>query len=145
MAKEQSNKNCYPSRYSPGGFVRADQYIIELICEKKAKTVKKDLPVQFWKDPEWAKFFKSQLRKCKSLLQKYSSEAIIKGLQDKKAWNIYSLHAPWLPEIIEKHQKKLDQPKREKEESPEMTTGKFKRETKKKKNIVDILGELDDC
>lgn len=143
MAKEQSNKNCYPSRYSPGGFVRADQYIIELICEKKAKKDKKDLPVQFWKDPEWAKFFKSQLRKCKSLLQIYSSEAIIKGMQDKRAWSIYSLHAPWLPEIIQEYQTKIDLPKPV-EDKPEMSTGAFKRDKKLKKNILDLLGDIDD-
>ena len=142
MAKEQSEKNCYPSRYSPGGWVRADQYIIELICEKKAKTDKKDLPVQFWKDTEWASFFRSQLRKCKSLLQKYSSEVIIKGLQDKKAWSVYSLYAPWLIEIFDKYQKIMNRPAI-KEDLPEMSSGNFKRKSKTKKNILDLLENIE--
>jgi len=142
MAKEQSEKNCYPSRYSPSGFVRADQYIIELICEKKARYDNKDLPVQFWKNPEWATFFRSQLRKCKSLLVKYSAEAIIKGLQDKGSWKIYSLFAPWLPEIIEKYQAEINRPKIV-EDAPEMSTGEFRRRSNVKKNILDILEDLE--
>lgn len=142
MAKEQSKINSYPSRYSPGGWVRADQYIIELICEKKARTNKKDLPIQFWNEPEWAKFFKSQLRKCKSLLQKYSAEAIIKGLKDKRAWKIYSLHAPWLLEIVEEYQTQINRPL-VKEDLPEMSTGKFGLTKTKKKNIIDLLEDIE--
>lgn len=143
MGQKQSNHSRYPSRYSPDGWVRADQYIIELICEKKARTEKKDLPVKFWKNPEWEKFFKSQLRKCKSLLAKYSADAIIKGLQDKRAWKIYSLHAPWLPEIIEEYQAIINKPV-VKEELPEMSTGTFKRKKHQKKNILDLLEEVDE-
>jgi hypothetical protein len=142
MGKKQTDASKYPSRYSPDGWVRADQYIIELICEKKARTLNKDLPTKFWNNPEWEKFFKSQLRKCKSLLQKYSAEAIIKGLQDKKAWKIYSLHAPWLPKIIENYQVEIDKPKIV-EELPEMSTGAFIRPNIKKKSTIDLLKELE--
>jgi hypothetical protein len=142
MAKEQSEKNCYPSRYSPGGWVRSDQYIIELICEKKARHDNKDLPIQFWKEKEWAAFFRSQLRKCKSLLNSYSSEAIIKGLQDKRSWKIYSLYAPWLLDIIDEYQTEISRPKI-KEELPEMSSGTFTRKKNNKKNILDILGEIE--
>ena len=95
----------YDSRYSPDRKVTAAQYIIELICEKKAKTEGKDLPIKFWNLPEWEKFFKMQLRKCHSLLKQYHEKAIIRALMDFGAVRIYSLHAPWLIPIIEKYQK----------------------------------------
>ena len=58
MAKNSSNKSRYPSRYSPGGWVSAPQYVTELICESKARQDKKDLPRKFWEDKDWEKYFK---------------------------------------------------------------------------------------
>lgn len=138
MAKEQSKKNKYPSLYSPGGWVREDQYIIELICEKKAKLDKKDLPVQFWKQKEWEKFFKSQLRICQKLLKKYPAKAIISALKDKRSWSIYSLYAPWFEDIVKSHDNKQISVK---EEKPQMTQGSFRRNSKLSKNIIDLLEE----
>jgi hypothetical protein len=115
MGKQRTSKSTYPSLYSPEGYVTAAQYIIELICEKKAKTEKKDLPIRFWRLDEWSKFYKSQLRKTHSLLKKYDEKAIIGGLRDKKAWNIYSLFAPWLEDIIKEHQVQLDRKNKAKE------------------------------
>lgn len=105
MSKNRSNKSCYPSKYSPGGYVTAAQFIIENICEKKANTLNKTLPIQFWKLPDWANFFKSQLRKCHSLIKQYGEIPIIRALEDSKSKTTYSLHAPWLVPIIEKHSK----------------------------------------
>lgn len=102
---KQTDKSRYQSRYSPQKYVTAAQYIIELICEKKARIDKVDLPIQFWKQPEWQTFFKSQLRKCHSLLKKYHEKAIIRALQDSKLYSVYSLHAPWLIPVVEKYQK----------------------------------------
>lgn len=140
MAREQSEHSRYPSRYSPKGFVRSDQYIIELICEKKAKREKKDLPVKFWDSPEWANFFKSQLRKCKSLLTRYSADTIIKSLQDKRAYSIYSLHAPWLVDIIEEyHSHKSDFVPIENNPAK---SGTFQRSSITTNNILDKLKDL---
>ena len=74
MSKEQTEKSRYQSRYSPDQFVSAAQYIIELVCERKAQLEERDLPVQFWKQPEWEKYFKMQLRKCHALLKKYDEK-----------------------------------------------------------------------
>lgn len=138
MANEQSKKNCYPSKYSNNQWIRPDQYIIEIICEKKAKKDNIDLPLQFWKNKEWEKFFKSQLRKCRSLLKKYSHVAIVKALKDQRAYSIYSLFAPWLEDIIQSYQHEIDRVV-VKQESPEMSIGNFYRKTKK--TNLDILDE----
>lgn len=106
MAKERSEASKYHSRYSEG-WVSASQYIVELICEKKARLANKDLPVRFWKLKEWASFFRSQIGTANKLLKKYDEKAIIRALKDKKAFRIYSLRAPHLLPIIESEQKKV--------------------------------------
>lgn len=115
MSKKRTEKSKYPSRYSPEGFVTAAQYIIELICEKNAKLKKKDLPIKFWRLDEWDKFYRSQLRKTHSLLKKYDEKAIIQALNDTRAWNIYSLFAPWLEDIVSEKQTQLDKLAKQKE------------------------------
>ena len=49
------------SRYSNNKEVSAAQYIVELICEKKAKLEKKDLHYRFWLTKEWEKYYKNQI------------------------------------------------------------------------------------
>lgn len=132
-------KKKYPSRYSPKKQITEAQYIIELICEKNAAQTGRELPIKFWELPEWSAFYRSQLRKCHSLLKKYSSEAIIKGLMDARANKIYSLFAPWLEEIIQKYQHELNKPVIKKEIA-EVGGENFKREDyKPRKNLIDKL------
>lgn len=151
MGKKFTEKSRYPSLYSPGGFVTGAQYILELICEKKAKNEGKDLQVKFWQDEEWAAYFKQQLRAVHSLLKKYSEKAIIDALRDKRCFRTYSLRAPWLKAIIEEKQKIIDV-KRELAERAEankpaplvnqenVTGFRSKRKTN---NILDKLEEID--
>lgn len=85
MAENQTDKSRYPSRYSPEGFVTAAQYIIELLCENKAKKYGTgDLPIRFWTLPEWADEFKSQLRAVHKLLKLYPEQAIINAIRAKR-------------------------------------------------------------
>jgi hypothetical protein len=101
MAKEQTNKSRYPSRYSPNGFVTAAQYIIELVCEQEAIKQKKELPVKFWNLPEWRLIFAAQLRAVHSLLKKYSPQVIIKVVKEKRYNN---LRPKWVEEAIAQEQ-----------------------------------------
>jgi len=112
MAKNYSKKSCYPSKYSPNGWVTSAQYILELICEKKAEFEKTKLPIQFWNLPKWKSYFKMQLRKCHTLLHQYDELAIIRALNNRNAQKIYSLYAPWLEKIIKQEQIKLLQEKK---------------------------------
>lgn len=105
MPKEQTEKSRYPSRYSPGGFVTAAQYIIELACERQAQYLKKDLPIKFWNLPEWRFTFIKQLRRAHSLLKKYPEKAIIRAITNN---NIRSLLVPWLEEKIEAEKRILE-------------------------------------
>lgn len=107
MAKNQTDKSRYPSKYSPQQWVTAAQYIIEIVCERRALQNQRELMVQFWKQPEWSQFFVSQLRMCHKLLKKYEAKAIIAALKDNRAKSVNSLFAPWLIPIIEGEQSKL--------------------------------------
>lgn len=130
----------YPSRYSPNKLVTPAQYIIELICERNAAQRQADLPIKFWELPEWASFYKSQLRKCHSLLKIFSSEAIIKALEDKRLKTVYSLFAPWITPIIVEYQKEIDRPVI-KQDNAEISGTSFERKQQSKPNIIDLLNE----
>ena len=97
MAKERSDKSKYPSRYSPGGWVTEAQYIVELVCERYARSKKKDLPMKFWKDSEWEKYYVSQLRATHALLKKYDGKVIIDTIKTSRMW---SLRPKWVKETI---------------------------------------------
>lgn len=89
MADHQTEKSRYPSRYSPEGFVTAAQYIIELLCENKAKKYGTgELPIHFWRLEEWAAYFKSQMRAVHGLLKKYPEKAIIAAIKKKRHFTL---------------------------------------------------------
>lgn len=134
----------YPSKYSNGKTVSAAQYITEMICEHLAKKDKKDLHYRFWVNPEWQKFYKSQIFTAYKLLKKYTEKAIIEALKTPSAQKIYSLRAPHLLAIIDQQEKILAA----KAESPTdvnitRATNNTGSSRKISKNIIDKLKELE--
>ena len=105
MSKEQTDKSRYPSRYSPSQFVTASQYIIELACEQLAVKDKKELPIQFWKLPQWKTLYLGQVRAVNLLLKKYSEKAIINIVKSRR---INNLRPKWVEELIAQEQRVLD-------------------------------------
>jgi len=108
MAKQRSDKSKYPSRYSPNGWVSGQQYITELICEKKASYDKKELPIKFWDLKEWNSFYRYQITLASSLVKKYGEEAVIAALKDNRCYKTYSLRSPVLKSVIEEHHAKQE-------------------------------------
>ena len=100
MTKKRSDKSKYPSRYSPDGWVSAPQYITEFVCEKKARTENKDLPIKFWEIKEWRNYFRYQITLANKLLKDFPEEAVIAALKDNRCWKTYSLRSPFLHDII---------------------------------------------
>lgn len=98
----------YPSKYSNGKQVSSAQYITEIICENRAKMLKKDLHYRFWVTKEWSQYYRNQIGSANKLLEKYSDTAIIRALNNPKASKIYSLRAPHLLPIIEQEESKLE-------------------------------------
>ena len=102
----------FPSNYG-GGNVRPAQYIIELICTKKARMFKQTLSYRFWTDPEWATFFKRWLKQVHVLLRKYDPLAIIGALNDERAGMRWSIHSEFMINLIKEHNKRIKSEKRE--------------------------------
>ena len=117
MAKERSNDNRYPSRYSSdvdeNGFawVTGRQYIVELICENKALQRKyktgssQELPRGFYTKAlglaQWQKFYTEQInnRSLTKLIEKHTVDKIVAFLKDNRY--IMSLRPKWVHEKID--------------------------------------------
>jgi hypothetical protein len=102
---KRSEKSSYQSRYSPGEWVTPAQYIIEYVCENAAQYSGKDLPLRFWKNEEWQKFFVSQTRAANRLLKKYKSRSIISAIKKKR---LRSLLPKWVEGVIQKEENELN-------------------------------------
>ena len=109
MAKSRSDSSRYPSRYSPkvdeDGFawVTGRQYIIELVCENKARKDRKDLPRAFYDLPEWQKFYQAQInnRSLGKLIETHGVDKIISFLMENK--HIKSLRPKWVHNKLEEY------------------------------------------
>lgn len=136
--------NKYISKYSNGKEVSAAQYITELICENKARLEKKDLHYRFWTNKIWSKYYRDQIATANKLLQKYDAKSIVNALKDSQASKIFSLRAPHLIAIIDKHQKLLEaENKNFTLDINRESAGSFRSVTKRN-NILSKLKELDD-
>lgn len=131
------------SRYSNNKEVSPAQYIVELICEKKAKIEKKDLHYRFWLNKEWSRYYKNQIATANQLVKRYNPIAIVKALQDPKTSKTYSLRAPFLKSIIEQHQKILDSQNKEFSKSIDRSDQKTYKKNKPSKNILSTLEDID--
>ena len=144
MTKKRTDKSQYPSRYSPGGWVSAPQYITELICEKKAQKDRKELPIKFWEIKEWRNYYRYQITLANKLLGEFSADAIISALKDNRCWKTYSLRAPMLRGIIE--EKSNVSTERTAEANYEVTNKKDPKHksANDQKSIISKLRELDE-
>jgi hypothetical protein len=124
--------------------VSAAQYIVELICEKKAKFDKKDLHYRFWVNKEWSAYYRNQIATANKLVKKYNPLAIVKALQDDKTANTYSLRAPFLIPIIEHYEKLIDSQNKDFSKTIDRSLNKkHKTNISKTKNILSILEDID--
>lgn len=93
-----TDKCPYLSKYSPEKHISELQYIVEFVCERRAKSLGKDLPNYFWNLPEWKSYYMSQLRATQRLITKYSGRIILSVL--KANGGIYSLRAKWVEKLM---------------------------------------------
>ena len=144
MAKKRTEKSKYPSRYSPNGWVHSAQYITELICEKKAKTEGKELPLKFWELKEWLKFYKYQITLANKLIKQYGEHVVISALHDKRMWKCYSLRSPFLKNVMEEYKEKQEIAKKIAKSVEYDFSKKEKFESSnKKKSIISKLKDLE--
>ena len=134
----------FPSKYAPNTYVTAQQYILELICERQANFNKKSLSVYFWRDKEWANIYKRWLRQVHKLSKQYSAKAILAALQDDKAKYKWSLNTPFMKDLIEIHHKRiLEQEKNRGDMTPIEIAGDESFRKSKPTALINKLEELD--
>lgn len=133
----------YHSKYSNGKSVSAAQYITELICENKAKKDKLDLHYRFWTTKSWEKYYRDQIASANKLIKKYTAKAIISALRSHEGRKIYSLRAPFLIPIIEKHQKTIDKENKILTKNLDRKEKTVFRRNMPKTNIISKLEELE--
>lgn len=136
----------YESHYSHGKQITPAQYIAEIMCEKKAKLQGKDLPQKFWTIKPWEAYFRMQVTMANRLLKKWSDVAIVRALRSQAAFNIYSLGAPHLVDIIRSEQTIVDTKAAALKDfvpvvRPDVTAQP--RKIKSKRNALSALKELD--
>lgn len=137
----------YISKYSNDKEVSVAQYITELICENKAKQEKLDLHYRFWTSPKWSTYYRNQISSAHKLLIKYNPKAVIAALRDPEAQKIYSLRAPHLIPIIEKHEQILSAINTKLTLEIDRTVDKSfrKNHMRSAKNILSKLKDLDNA
>lgn len=96
----------FKSKYSPNEEITEGQYLAEIICERRAKDCGRDLPIKFWKLPEWSKYYKYQLIVAYGLLKTYKIDIIIKALNDKRTKTVFSLNNKFLVNVIKEYEQK---------------------------------------
>lgn len=145
MAKERTENSKYKSRYSDS-FIGEAQYITEMICEKRAQKLKKELPRQFWNLPEWKKFFQQQVLAANSLLKLYDAKTIITVLKNPSTFNVMSLRAPQLEPLFDA-EKRRSNLKAKAPAKPEITVSDAVEQPRpafsQKKSVLNKLKELD--
>ena len=148
MAQNRSESSRYPSVYSPQKWVTSAQYIIELVCENKAKHKKVDLPIHCGKQANWATFDRTQTRAGHKLLKDFDEKAIIKTIKEK---NVRNLLPKWIRPVIVKEQQIIDAKQKLKDFqnkdksicSPKSGTIVSQRRTAKFKSSMDKLLDFD--
>lgn len=133
----------YISKYSNGKKVSAAQYITELICENKAKKDKTDLHYRFWTNKKWNLYYRNQIASANKLLETYDAKAVIEALKDPEAAKIYSLRAPHLKAIIDKHSAILQNQNNNLTVSIDRKDNKSYRQNQSKNGIISKLKEID--
>ena len=88
--------------------VTALQYIVELLCEKKAEFDKETLPNEFWEVPRWGNYAKRNLRRATALIKHHGAPAIINMLNGVGMKGRYSIFTEYAESLIIKEKKKLD-------------------------------------
>ena len=109
------------------------------MCERRAISLKRDLPNNFWNLPEWKKYYFYQIYLANQLLRKHTAEEIINTLTRADFKFIYSLKFKKFVNAIKSYNAILVEVAEREEHA-----GEFKRDSQKKNSVIDKLKELDE-
>ena len=128
----------YPSRYSLGKSVTEAQYIAELMCEKRALSLHRDLPIKFWNLEEWKGYYIYQIKLANKMLVKYDCSIILKAIGE--IYNVFSLANPLLKQKI--HMLSCIKPKVEKDLANGREIKTVVQSLRKEQNVSNTLDKL---
>ena len=101
----------YASIYGAKNSIRPDQFLCELIIQRRAEKKGIKLPDRFWTSPEyayWAKIFYSETKHAKPLFEKYDSMCVICAFQSFDCRNILSAANKQLDKTAREFQRRAD-------------------------------------
>jgi hypothetical protein len=120
--QEPSDARRYESKYSPGVYVTAAQWLAEHMCERQARAKGQDLPPHFWKAPShkatWEKAFLRQFRAAHALLRQFPEKAVGQALRTPAGRRVVSLAAPSLLDLVKAAARELELQERLAAEAP---------------------------
>ena len=122
-----SDTKKYASIYGALKPIRPDQYLVELIIQRRAEKKKIKLPDRFWSSKNiqytyWSKIFFSECKHAKPLFQKYDPECVICAFQSFDCRNILSAANKQLDRISQEFQRRKDLTDSTKEANVVVTT-----------------------
>ena len=106
-------KKLYASIYGALKPIRPDQYLVELIIQRRANKKGITLPNRFWADKNiqfeyWSKLFYSECKHAKPLFNKYDPECIIDAFQSFDCQYILSAANKQLDKVSREFQRRKD-------------------------------------
>lgn len=83
-------KRMFTSMFGADSQITAAQYMAELLCNRCYQNGNRNinLPDKFWKEEEWARYFRGQITILNRLLKDYHIVALLKTLREER-W-VYS-------------------------------------------------------
>jgi len=85
--------------------VSAAQYIAEIMCSRRAKSLGEELPSQFWNAPHWKSYFLYQIRACPEAIKIYGERALIKAIKDSRSSTIFSIKHKTIAKLAQFYKK----------------------------------------
>lgn len=122
MSDKQDKIHCYPSPRGDSRWVTATQYLAELMCIRRAKADKKELPHLFFKTKPWDAIYRFQVASANRIVKLLDPEktgsgakALSRFLKSERGKNAYSLAGKWIMPFVEAIHRELlnEQPKKE--------------------------------
>lgn len=125
----------FNSKYSPNKKVTPAQYLAEIACERRASSLKTNLPIYFWRLDNWKSYYLYQIKIANELLKTYPVEAILFALKHKDAQRVFSLKNPLIVKLAKQYKKPNVSSEERQIDIVTNSTGKQSR----KKNVLDNL------
>lgn len=108
MANQRDDKHPFPSKYNPGQWMTPAQWLTERLFEKRAQIDRESLPIRFWSLPKWKKDYIGQVQAAAKLLQDFTLDEIMLGVNSPQGKKVLSFRLKWFRELIKRLKQSKD-------------------------------------